>query len=401
MRLMVYSHDTFGLGNIRRMLAICEHLLDAIPEFSTLLVSGSPMLQSFRLPQRLDYIKLPCLNRGEGGELSAKYLGTTIDETLKLRANLILSAAVSFKPDLILVDKKPQGLRGELESTLNCLQTYLTQTKLVLLLRDILDSPDTTIKEWQNGYSEAIQQFYDLVLVVGVPEVFDLRKEYQLPASVSQKVQFCGYIRKEFGLKRCSIIRQELQLAPKERLVLVTPGGGEDGYRLIDTYLSGLAWLPTGHNIRSLVICGPEMPPLQRKALYEAAEKYPHVWIHEFTDDLMSYMDAADTVVSMAGYNTVCEILSLRKRAVVVPRIKPSQEQWIRAERMAHLGLFTAIHPDHLTPQGLMYALLEELGSSSGHPPASQFDLDALPRITQEISTLLYGKSKLSKEAVA
>jgi predicted glycosyltransferase len=109
-----------------------------------------------------------------------------------------------------------------------------------------------------------------------------------------------------------------IAIKPEEQLVLITPGGGGDGYRLVDTYLSGLAHLPTGHNIRSLILSGPEMPLPQRQALYQAAEQYPQVQICEFTDDLMSYMEAADTVVSMAGYNTVCEILSLSKRAVVV-----------------------------------------------------------------------------------
>ena len=202
MRLMVYSHDTFGLGNIRRMLAICTHLLDTIPNLSILLVSGSPMLQSFRLPQGLDYIKLPCVNRGESGQLSAKYLSTDVNEILQLRADLILSAALNFKPDVVLVDKKPEGLRFELTDTLNYLKTYLPQTKIVLLLRDILDHPNQTIQEWQeNRYYDAIELFYDRVLVVGMPEVFDLCQEYNFPDPVAQKVQYCGYIRKEPGLK--------------------------------------------------------------------------------------------------------------------------------------------------------------------------------------------------------
>ena len=62
-RLMVYSHDTYGLGNLRRMLSICQTLSDAFPEMTILLLSGSPMMQSFRMPARLDYIKLPCLTR--------------------------------------------------------------------------------------------------------------------------------------------------------------------------------------------------------------------------------------------------------------------------------------------------------------------------------------------------
>lgn len=142
MRLMVYSHDAFGLGNIRRMLAICEHLLYEIPELSILLLSGSPMLQGFRLPKGLDYIKLPCLNRGQTGEIAVKYLGMGIEETIKLRSELILSAAVNFQPDLFLVDKKPYGMKNELTDTLNYLHSQLSKTKLVLLLRDILDCPE-------------------------------------------------------------------------------------------------------------------------------------------------------------------------------------------------------------------------------------------------------------------
>lgn len=229
MRLMVYSHDGFGLGNIRRMLAICTHLLDSIPELSILVVSGSPMLHSFRLPKRLDYIKLPCLNRGTSGEFSAKYLGTAIDETVKLRSQLILSAIANFKPDVFLVDKKPYGIRNELQATIEYLKAQLPQTPLILLLRDILDHPDVTIPEWQkHGYYEAIAKFYDHVLVVGAPEIFDIRIEYKLPPKVAQKVQFCGYIRKELGRKGPNFVRNELRLSPDEQLVLVTPGGGED-----------------------------------------------------------------------------------------------------------------------------------------------------------------------------
>ncbi|HAJ61253.1 MAG TPA: glycosyltransferase [Cyanobacteria bacterium UBA8543] len=396
---MVYSHDTFGLGNIRRMLAICNYLLNSLPGLSILLVSGSPMLHSFRMPQGLDYIKLPCLGRNETGELSVKYLGTDTEEALKLRSDLILTVAMNFQPDLLLVDKKPYALKGELKGTLSCLKNFLPQTKVVLLLRDILDSPDTTIEEWQtNFYYEGIESFYDQLLVVGMQEVFDVIKEYQFPHSIAKKVRFCGYIRKEPGRKPRNVLRHELQIQSNEQLVLVTPGGGGDGYRLIDTYLCGLAHLPKEHKIKSLIMCGPEMPLSQRQKLSQAAEQYPQVQISEFTDDLMSYMDAADTVVSMGGYNTVSEILSCSKRAVVVPRIQPVKEQWIRAERMAKLGLFKAIHPDSLTPETLINAVLDQLNDVSNHlPPISRLDLNALPRITQYLCTLLFSEDQLSR----
>ena len=399
MRLMVYSHDGFGLGNIRRMLAICEHLLSTLPDLSILLVSGSPMVQGFRLPVGLDYIKLPCLNRGESGTLAAKYLGTEADETLHLRADLILSATIHFKPDLVLVDKKPYGIKHELKNALDYLQTELPQTKLVLLLRDILDSPETTIADWQtNGYYEAVQRFYSRVLVVGIPEVFDVCQEYQFPADIACKTHYCGYIRRPVGRKSVSRVRRELNLTSRDRLVLVTPGGGEDGFPLVETYLSGLALFPKAPNFRSLIICGPEMPDAQKRSLIKMASAYPQVQMGEFTDDLMSYLAVADVTVSMGGYNTVCEILSASKRAVVIPRYKPSQEQLIRAVRMTRLGLFKAIHPERLTPRSLMRTLLLQLTRDRMAPRLS-LDLNALPRITYHIAQLLQPHKQTSNIA--
>ena len=217
MRLIVYSHDTFGLGNIRRMLAICQHLLDTLPHVSILLISSSPVLHSFRLPKGLDYIKLPCLGRNEYGELSAKYLGTSIQETTHLRADIIKTAVSHFKPDLILVDKKPYGLQGELKPTLQYIRKKLPQTKLVLLLRDILDRAESTIREWHEyGYYQAIDRYYDQILVVGTPEIFDLPKEYQFPISMRNKVKFCGYIRREYGTKSRNSLRTELKIKEGE-----------------------------------------------------------------------------------------------------------------------------------------------------------------------------------------
>jgi predicted glycosyltransferase len=397
MKLLVYSHDAFGLGNIRRMLAICEHLLNKIDNLSILLISGSPMLHGFRLPKGLDYIKLPCLNRGSTGNVKVKYLGCDLNETVKLRSDIILSAVVNYQPDLFLIDKKPYGLKNELTATLRYLQTTLPQTKLVLLLRDILDSPDTTISDWQkNGYYDAVEEFYDLVLVVGTPKVFDTVAEYQFPAGVIRKVRYCGYIHRSPGLTSRTWIRQNLQVLPQEKLVLVTPGGGEDGYHLIKTYLYGLDLIPAEYKVKSLIVCGPEMPEDEKREMAGVARSYPQVQIQEFTDDLISYVGAADAIVSMSGYNTICEILSLKKSAIIVPRIKPSQEQLIRAERMARLGLVKTLHPDNLNPKTLMLEVLSQLNQ---HQLVSNFDLDmnALPRITHYISMLLFSEQEEAK----
>ena len=57
-------------------------------------------------------------------------------------------------------------------------------------------------------------------------------------------------------------------------------------------------------------------------------------------------MARAAGVVAMGGYNTFCEILSLDKPAVIVPRTRPRLEQRIRAERAQELGLVRMLDPD-------------------------------------------------------
>ncbi len=380
-RLLVYSHDTYGLGNIRRMLSICTYLTKHFQDLSILVISSSPMIHALQIPDRIDYLKLPCLHRSEEEDYTPKYLGTNIDETMELRANLIQSAVASFRPDLFLVDKKPFGIKNELKDSFEYLKHHLSETKIVLLLRDILDKPTSTIKVWKkNSYFKAIERFYDLVLIVGAADVFNVIKEYQFPEAVSNKVRFCGYIAREHGRKTRETIRKELGLG-EDPLVLVTPGGGQDGYRLIKTYIAGLHFIPYG--VKSLVISGSEMPNHQKERLSEAKLKYPSLKVLEFTDDMMSYMDAADVVISMGGYNTICEILTLKKRAIIVPRVKPVEEQAIRAERMAGFNLFKTIHPDHLSPQLLTSILLEELGAKTKNSSSTQVNMDALPRITE------------------
>ena len=384
MRLMVYSHDTFGLGNIRRMLAICSHLHASIPDLSILIVSGSPMLQSFRVAQGIDYIKLPCLKRTESGELGVRFLDLEVAEIVRLRRELILSTAVSFRPDIVLVDKKPDGLAGELEPSLRYIRCNLPQARILLVLRDILDSSRATVDAWEeHGYYSTLQWYYDDVLVLGDRQIYDVCKEYQFPESLRQKVHFCGYVSRQLPTRSRSEIRKELSVADDESLVLVTAGGGQDGYDLLSIAVAATSSLAKRIRVRTLLVTGPELGKEQTKAIYKAARSHAELQVIEFTDDLMSYMNAADTVVSMAGYNTVCELLTLGKRSILVPRVKPVEEQKIRAERMANFGVFRTILPDALTPDVLENAIAKQLQAARDSAPLStHIDLGALPYIT-------------------
>jgi len=389
-KIVVYSHDTFGLGNIRRMLVIAQSLVEEDPYTSVLIISGSPMLHAFRIPPQIDYIKLPCLSRTLQGGYIAKFLDIEYEQIIRIRRNIICSSILDFEPDLILVDKKPFGVGDELSSALNELQQQGHRAKAVLLLRDILDSPENTINVWKkNAYHQAIQSFYDRVLVVGSQNIFDLSKEYQFPETSQSKVHYCGYIARKHILSSTLEIRKVYGMA-NERLVLVTSGGGEDGFQLLKCYLQGLSLQAMDMNVKTLMICGPEMPENQCNKLKGMAEKCGNIIIQNFTDDMLACMQSADLVVCMGGYNTVCELLTLNKRAIVVPRINPVQEQWIRADRMARQGLLQVIHPHHLKPSVLMQRVVKELSRPEAQNIAlPQVNLDGLSGVCAAIRNLL------------
>jgi predicted glycosyltransferase len=400
-KIVVYSHDTFGLGNIRRMLAIAKSIVESDANASVLILSGSPMLHAFRIPSQIDYIKLPCLTRNLKGDYAAKFLDLDYAQILKLRSNLIKSSILDFDPDLILVDKKPFGVGDELADALTELQRRQHRAKLVLLLRDILDSPESTIRIWQkNSYHQAIAAHYDQVLVVGSPEVFDLRKEYKFPSASHQKVRFCGYIAREAGVRSRQQLREQLGFDDGP-LVLVTPGGGEDGYQLLKCYLQGLLSHKPAFDAKTLIICGPEMIESHRTHIYSLIEQCPNVLALNFTDDMMACMDAADLIISMGGYNTVCEILTLQKRAIVVPRVTPVKEQWIRAERLSKMGLLRSVHPDQITPGLLMSLVKEELTKIDKHfQQLQKVNLNGLKEVCHSIKQLMYAACE-PEESVA
>ena len=356
-RILVYSHDTFGLGNIRRMLRISEALVEHDPDCSVLIVTGSPMLHAFRLPPRIDYVKLPCLARDTEGTYGVKHLDMAYSDALRMRAGLILSAASDFSPDVVLVDKKPLGVGGELAPMLELLAQRSRRPAMHLLLRDILDTAAATQRVWQaHDYHGAIERFYDSVLVVGESQVFDLAEAYAFPPSTRAKLHYCGYIDRARPQ-----LAGAVPAAAGQQRVLVHAGGGQDGVALINAAIAALGLLGPERGFACRIIGGPELDPANRARQSATAARLPNVeWI-DFTDAMGAEIAAADLVVAMGGYNSVCEILGYRKRAIIVPRSVPVREQRIRAEAMARLGLLAMIPLERLDPHRLAEQIVREL----------------------------------------
>ncbi len=389
-KIVIYSHDTFGLGNVRRMLAITEHLLDNIAELSILLISGSPMIHSFRLPeQRFDYLKLPCIGRTLSGDYIAKKLGTNFNELVTVRSQIIQAAVSNFNPDIMIVDKKPRGITDELYPVLELIHSNMPQTNVVLLLRDILDEPDVTRQIWsKNKYFESIERYYHSILVMGSRKVFDVCHEYGFPRKIADKVLFCGYINRNHI--SCQSNAPLLFPESDRPRILITVGGGEDGLTPVKHYLNGLKQHALKPSLSTLIVTGPEMSQKNYETVKKLARELTHVQVIDFTPNLATHMKAADLIVSMAGYNTIVEILSMNKPAIVIPRIKPVSEQLIRAVHLDKLGVLKCIHPAELSAKSLIDEVNNQLGKCRRTKKAIDIiDFNGLRTVTRAIGSLL------------
>jgi predicted glycosyltransferase len=380
-KILLYSHDTFGLGNIRRSLLLGEMLGAAYPRSAILLLTGSPMIHAFRIPHRLDYVKLPCVNRVNADEYEPRFLTDCGSEVRQTRSDILERTAVAFRPDLLIVDKRAAGIDGELLPSLAALQRLPAPPQVVLGLRDILDAPEVTRRALRaNGSFDVIDHFYDEVWIYGSREVFDAVTEYAFPSTVAAKTQYCGYLR------RHAVRRTPHEGSPR---VLVTAGGGGDGSSLLRTYLTGLAAVPCGQ-LETVVVLGPQLAADTAADLQRICADRSDVQFVEFEPDLTRRYEEADVVVSMAGYNTVCELLTAGARAVLVPRSEPVQEQLIRARRLAAGGHFRMIEPAELTAVRLMAETRAALDAPTAVP--SRIDMEGLTRIRARVQRLLDGR---------
>lgn len=380
-RVVLYSHDTMGLGHMRRNLLIAQTLAGGELGATVLLVCGAVQAGALILPAGVDCVTLPALRKEPSGHYDARRLDVSLADLIELRARTIRAAVEVFRPDLFVADNVPRGALGELEPTLQDLAAR--SVPRVLGLRDVLDDPAAVARQWRQARNEeAIEAYYEAVWVYGDGTLYDLAAECGFGPAVRAKLRYLGYLdqRPRLSLAEGSEIMAENPV-PEGPFALCSVGGGQDGARLAEVF--GLARAPAG--VRRVVVAGPDMDAEGRRRLHAQAGRDPALTVFDFVREPTRLMAAAGCVVAMGGYNTVCEALSFGKRALVVPRVSPRREQLIRAERMRERGLVELLHPEALAPEPVSWWLKRNFG----RPGRRGADLGGLDRLQQQASDLL------------
>jgi len=336
--ILMYSHDTFGLGHLRRCRAIAHSLVENFKGVSILIITGSQFAGAFNFSARVDFVKIPSVIKLYNGQYTSIDQHIDLTDTLQMRQSIIQHTAESFQPDIMIVDKEPLGLRGEMLPTLRYLREQ--GCRLVLGLRDVMDAPEKLKEEWApQDVMHHINQLYDDIWVYGPEGFWDPLTGLDVPAAVRAKMKYLGFLRRVRTGSPPAIRR------PEGRYLLATSGGGGDGAPLTGQVLA--AYRTERPDLaRLLLILGPLMPSGLRADFFAQAHELDNVDAIEFDNSIENLIEGAAGVVGMCGYNTFCEVLSFNKPALIVPRTQPRQEQLIRAQRASELGLVDMMLPE-------------------------------------------------------
>jgi predicted glycosyltransferase len=388
------------LGHMQRTGSIAWEIYRLREDASILTFSDSQLGQFFSVSPHHDYIKLPSIAKASPGNWQATHLSMTFPEILHLRKQLISHVLLNYAPDIFLVDHMPHGAMGELLPALEAMKHSRIHTQVVLGLRDILDSPDITIKRWQvEGAYDAIERYYARILVFGMQGVYDVVDKYQIPEDQANKVFYCGYVTNLATAVRAPTLRTKYlaNQPPDTPLIVVMAGGGADAYPMMSTLFDAFPKVLKDQPCVLAVVTGPFMPVELIADLSLRAENLP-IFLMESVNDSLSQIAAADLVISMAGYNTTVEILRMKRPAILIPRAGPSAEQRTRARLFAEKHWVDMIDPDEVTPDNLAERISyhlshpfesnpNELPNLDGAASAAKLTLSVLASKNEQIPT--------------
>jgi predicted glycosyltransferase len=315
-RYVFSSHDGYGLGHVRRNSLIAAAVLAQDPTAHVVLVTGvGERLRWLGDDDRVEVVRVPPLLKGTTGEYVSGDL--SFDRAIAERARIFDDLVRADQPDVVVVDRHPYGISGELRPGLE--RARENGAALVLGLRDVLDKPGVVARELEGKGWRGVPDLYHRVLVYGGSHLVDHETEYGLP----MVPEYCGWV---VGA-----------IPPAERharrLVVAAGGGGDGaqvfklGRRLVELHPSWHGVIAAGPYARSVSDLKPRHGLRKRLTVLESVGGCGPLFA------------GADAVLCMAGYNSTLEALAAGRRPILVPRRSPRREQAIRAGRLAALGL--------------------------------------------------------------
>lgn len=366
---MIYCQHLAGMGHLVRCREIIRALVDS---FEICFVSGGQMVPEFELPPQVEVVQLPGLWQ-KGLELLPLDASVSLAETKAQRQQLLLSVFNQFQPDCLMTECFPfskLSMKDELKPLLLLAKHAERPVRVVCSLRDlIMTQPISTEKKQirEAKIARLVNQYYDAVLFHSDAQFQPLEDCFSTVNRLNCEIFYTGYVAQSASPTGspapADLASFRAALKDAAPMIVVSAGGGRHGYPLLSSVIEASALITDRLPHKLHLFAGPFMPEEDFSWLQQAAEGKPNVVLRRYTSALIEYLEKADLSISLGGYNTTMNVLKTGVRSLLLPSLNASQtdEQRIRAEKLARLGILTLLSPEDLMPQGITDAIIAAL----------------------------------------
>lgn len=366
-RVLFYCQHLLGVGHLTRSLAICRELLN---DFEVHFIQGGPDIGRTLRAADFHLHRLSPLMMDEVTAALYDPIGTlTADELLGRRRAELAAIAGETEYDAIITELFPFGrnkLKREILYLVDLVKSRNPQALIASSVRDILVEKDDG-GERARKTAALVREIFDFVYVHSDPAVVTLDETYSETSSIRTQLVYTGFVSERPARATAD--------TPAVRIpqVIVSQGGGVVGGELL------LATADAARNFPELYfrfVPGPNAPQELRSGLEQAVREAQNgvrpanIRIDDFLADFEFELGRSRLSISLAGYNTMMNILSTRTPALVLPYMA-NQEQALRAGKLEQRGFLRVLRTEDLAPTQLTEMIHDCLDQ-----PASEVAVD-------------------------
>ena len=389
-KIMIYCQNLAGMGHLVRSAEIVRSLVN---DFKVCFISGGQFIPQFEMPSGAETIYLPGLWQ-DGKILKPLDESKSLQEVKSQRQQQLLQVLEKFEPDCLITECFPFSklkMKFELIPLLEQVRASDRPIRVVCCLRDLIMTQPMSEQARARrikGVCEVIDEFYDAVLFHSDASFQRLEDSFPAVEALKCDLIYTGYIAQSPPEQPTLTADDIAGLNDNSPKMIASVGGGRHGYALLSAVIDASSLLAHTLPHQIYAFAGPFMPEEDFARLQQAAADKPNVTLRRFTSRLIDYLEKAELSISLGGYNTTMNLLRTGVRSLVLPSLSKDQndEQCIRAEKLAQLGVISLLKPEDLAPKPLTEAITTCL--STAHT-THQIDLQGADNTAKHLKRML------------
>jgi predicted glycosyltransferase len=352
-KLLIHCQYVYGIGHLVRTLELARGLSEY---FEVSVISGGESVKNYEIPKTINFIQLPAIYKEEDSPfLTPINKSTSIEQCFKDRKKIINFNIEQIKPEILITEHFPFGLlfENEVIDLIKEVKKYNNDVKIVSSVRDIIDSSNGGKRD---GYiCEIINKWFDLILVHGDLKFKGLSHSFSKINEIKVKIIHTGYIVRQIQKKTSQ---------KNSILILVAVAGGRMGTELLDAAINSHITIRNKIKHRLVLFSGAFQEDLIKINEKITAINSSEIELHEFNSQTyLNYLSEATVVLSLGGYNSIIESLSLKKQMLVYKRgfKGGNEEQDLRIDFFEKNGNLNVITPNDLAADKLSKLILQKI----------------------------------------